>query len=117
MRPAAAWLAVVLWMGLIFALSSVPSLRISPDSETDYVLRKIAHMVVFGVLALIILCAEVKWKVALLVTVAYATGDEVHQAFVPGRHADPLDVGFDTLGAVLALWLAQRVVTVRTRPQ
>ncbi len=115
MRRGLAWLVVVLWMGLIFELSAVPSLHISPGSMFDYVARKIAHMLVFGVLALIILRAAAGWKMALVLTVAYATTDEVHQSFVPGRHADAVDIGFDTVGAVLALWLAQRVVTMRVQ--
>jgi len=107
-------------MGLIFALSSVPSLRVAPDSMVDYIVRKVGHMLVFGVLAVLIVAA---WPgrrskiAALVLTIAYAVSDETHQAFVPGRHADPLDVGFDTAGALLALWLTQRAVNAWIRPQ
>lgn len=115
MRRAFAWLAVALWMGLIFTLSSVPSLHISSDSMVDYVLRKIADIVVFGVLALLILRAKAGWKLAFLLTLAYATSDEVHQAFVPGRHSDPVDVGFDTVGAAPALFVAKQLPTPHFR--
>lgn len=102
-------------MGLIFAFSSVPSLRVAPDWTVDYVLRKIAHMFVFGVLAALIFVA---WpgrqpkRAALLLAIAYAVSDELHQAFVSGRHPDPLDVGFDAAGALVALWLMERVLTL-----
>jgi VanZ family protein len=40
---------------------------------------------------------------ALALTMLYALGDEFHQTFVPGRHADPWDLLFDGLGTALAL--------------
>lgn len=36
---------------------------------------------------------------------AYALSDEFHQAFVPGRQCSLLDVGWDLVGAVIALGL------------
>ena len=44
---------------------------------------------------------------ALLIVVAYAISDEVHQMFVPGRTADVHDLTADTIGAVagtIACW-------------
>ena len=44
---------------------------------------------------------------ALLITIAYAVSDELHQAFVPGRVADAYDVLTDAIGAVagtIACW-------------
>ena len=43
-----------------------------------------------------------------LLVAAYAATDEFHQAFVPGRHADPWDWVVDVAGAGLALWLLHR---------
>ena len=45
----------------------------------------------------------------LLLAVSFASLDEVHQLFEPGRSASMLDVGWDSLGAALAL-AARRVV-------
>ena len=36
---------------------------------------------------------------------AYAVTDELHQGFVKSRQASPWDVGFDSVGAILALTL------------
>ena len=46
---------------------------------------------------------------AILITIAYAATDEVHQMFVPGRTADAYDLVADAAGAVVgtvacALW-------------
>jgi VanZ family protein len=46
--------------------------------------------------------APVAWGIAVL----YAVTDELHQAFVPGRHPSALDVLlFDATGAALGIWL------------
>ena len=44
-----------------------------------------------------------------MLTLAYAAGDELHQAFVPGRSGRPVDVAIDALGAVAALVVIRRL--------
>ena len=46
---------VVAWCALIYWFSDQPDLRVSDDDALDLVLRKSAHMVVFGVLAVLVL--------------------------------------------------------------
>lgn len=107
-----AWLPVVAWMALIFFLSSLPGLRIAPDSLLDFVLRKAGHMFMFGVLAVLIARAWTGPRTALvafLLAVGYAGTDEWHQSFVMLRQADLADVGFDAAGAVIGLALWSRV--------
>ena len=40
---------------------------------------------------------------ALALGVLYAASDELHQAFVRGRHASPVDVAIDTVGLLIGL--------------
>ena len=42
---------------------------------------------------------------AFLIGFAYAITDEVHQAFVTGRHASPFDVAMDAAGLAFGLLL------------
>jgi VanZ family protein len=107
------WLPVLIWAGFIFYLSSVPHLRFV-QSWWDWPIRKAGHMAVFGFLARLIaraLSGSTYWSwkkifgVALVSTALYAMTDEWHQHFVEGRHASPVDVGIDSLGAWLALGL------------
>ena len=44
--------------------------------------------------------------------VAYASSDELHQHFVPGRRGAPLDVLIDAVGVALGI-LAWRLLTLR----
>jgi VanZ family protein len=104
-RALTLWLPVVLWAGVIFALSSVPSLS-SGLGGWDYLLRKCAHMTEYAVLAFLLARAIGREAPAFVAGVLYAASDELHQSFVRGRHASPVDVAIDSVGLLigLALW-------------
>ena len=98
------WLPVVLWAALIFTLSSIPHL--ATDLGTwDLILRKCAHATEYAVLALLLYRAIGRELPAFLIGFAYAITDEIHQAFVRGRHASPFDVSMDAAGLALGLLL------------
>jgi VanZ family protein len=131
------WLRYLLlfgWMAIIFWLSGTPDLRAVPlaqrfgllpellGAETlhwlELVLRKSAHVLTFGLLAVLIHWALVGTFVhlvppriylyAFLFTLLYAISDEVHQGFVPTRYGSPVDVAIDAAGAGGALLLVYR---------
>jgi VanZ family protein len=115
------WLPVGVWMALIFYLSSQPDLPHPESGWADLLFSSGAHLFMFGVLAVLWVRALGErsggWLIALILTLLYALSDEFHQSFVPGRHADPLDVVCDALGAALGLglwcWLRRRLVGLR----
>jgi VanZ family protein len=107
-RAISAWLPVVAWAALIFTLSSVPDLGTGLGTW-DLVLRKIAHATEYAVLAVLLWRAVGSGWAAFWLAVAYAVSDEIHQAFVPGRHASPLDIAIDAVGAAVGVALAVRV--------
>jgi len=103
-----AWAPVLVWAGVIFAFSSIPSL--GTDLGTwDLVLRKLAHLAEYAILGMLLLRAVRRPAVALALGGLYAVSDEVHQTFVEGRVGAVLDVAIDTLG-VLAGVLAWTLV-------
>ena len=102
-----AWLPVVLWAALIFALSSIPHLGTSLG-VWDTILRKGAHVVEYAILGALLLRALGRETPAFLLGVAYAITDEFHQHFVAGRHASPVDVAIDSTGVLLGILLLQR---------
>jgi VanZ family protein len=108
------WLPVVLWAALIFGLSSIPQLGTGLGTW-DLVLRKLAHFCEYAILGALLLRALGRETHAVAAGVAYAATDELHQHFVPGRHAAFRDVAIDAagvLGGVLLLqsreWTAKR---------
>jgi VanZ family protein len=129
------WLPVILWMALIFTLSTGlgsmqrtsriigPLLRLVwPDisektiHDVQVVVRKGGHVSGYAVLAILILRASNQcvfprtWstKSALFseaVATVYAISDEFHQSFEPTRYASPWDVLIDAAGAAAGIFI------------
>jgi hypothetical protein len=127
-----AWAPVVILMALIFVASAQPKHAPPPGQNPVYfsgilpifaggwdaLIKKSAHVVAYGVLAVLILRAlsahglpprEATTR-AILFTVAYALTDELHQAFVTGRHSSVLDIGLDFVGAAALCLVARRMI-------
>jgi VanZ family protein len=103
------WLPVLAWAAVIFAFSSIPHLS-SGLGVWDTVLRKGAHITEYAILGALLYRALEREALALAVGIAYAATDELHQHFVRGRHASPIDVAIDAVGLSLGMlvWLNVR---------
>ena len=108
-RALTLWLPVLLWAAVIFTFSSIPSLS-SGLGVWDTVLRKCAHVTEYAVLGVLLYRALEREAPVLAAGLAYAATDELHQHFVRGRHASPVDVAIDGAGVALGmlLWLRLR---------
>jgi VanZ family protein len=108
-RVLTVWLPVVAWAAVIFAFSSVPHLGTGLGTW-DTVLRKGAHVTEYAVLGALLYRALWREAIALAAGIAYAATDELHQHFVQGRHASPVDVAIDAVGVALGMlvWLRVR---------
>lgn len=81
------------------------------ESKLDKAVRKSAHMIIFGVLAVFVylLCKSFGMNDAdaimltLLACGLYAGIDELHQKFVSGRNSQFTDVCVDEMGAVISM--------------
>ena len=102
------WALVVAWAALIFGLSSISDLG-TGLGVWDLLLRKIAHAAEFAVLGFLLLLAARRDRAALVLGIAYAISDEVHQHFVGGRHGSPIDVLIDAVGVGVGVWFGRRV--------
>ena len=110
MRIVSRFAPPLLLMALIFFLSAQPDLG-SGLGSWDLILRKLAHMVEYGLLWFL------WWRalgygnplVPAAIAIGYAVTDELHQTTVEGRHGSPLDVLIDSAGIALAYALARRV--------
>lgn len=108
------WLPVIVWMAVIFFFSSRPDLPLPSDDFLSQIISTLGHVTVYGVLmALLLRAISGGWRhlkarhivIAYVVLMAYALSDEFHQAFVPHRTPDPLDLLADFAGATIALVL------------
>ena len=99
----------VLWGLLIFYLSAQPDLASGFPPAYDFVLRKLAHMFVFGILAYLIagsLESQERGYLLFVIIAAltYAFIDELHQSFIPGRYGTPKDILIDSVGVYFGIW-------------
>ena len=103
MRAVARFGPPLLLMAVIFWLSAQPGLD-SGLGVWDTFLRKLAHMVEFGLLWLL------WWRAlgygspvpAIVIALGYAASDEWHQSFVADRSGSPVDWAIDAAGVGLA---------------
>lgn len=120
------WLPPVIWGLVIFSLSARSVPRAGADYWQDFVVKKIAHVIEFGILAILSYRALKGSRLtqknaaisAILICFLFGASDELHQFFTPGRQARIRDVVIDTLGAtaVLAIWeryLSQRLPKIK----
>jgi VanZ family protein len=103
------WLPVVVWAAVIFTFSSIPNLSTGLGTW-DTILRKGAHVTEYAVLGALLYRALSREALTLAAGIAYAATDELHQHFVHGRHASPVDVAIDAVGvaAGMLVWLRLR---------
>jgi len=102
------WIPTLLYMALIFYMSSIPGKDIQPP-----VSDVIIHLAEYFILMLLILFSisrslfrRVPARIcfwAFLLASLFALSDEFHQAFTPGRHPSLKDLAVDGTAALLAL--------------
>jgi VanZ family protein len=97
-----AWLPVLAWAAVIFALSSIPHLGTGLGTW-DTILRKGAHVTEYAIFGLLLARAIGRELPAFLLGVGYAITDEIHQHFVTGRHSSPIDVAIDSTGVLIGV--------------
>lgn len=134
------YVPVLLWAGVITLLSTsefhagftyrligalmrwfVPDVSAATLRDINAVVRKLAHVTEYFLLAMLVwralrrATAELwrrRWALGTLAAgVVFAGVDELHQLFEKGRGSSLRDVGFDSLGVLLAL----AVLYTRTR--
>lgn len=116
---------VLSWLLAVFHLATPERI-----AAWNYPFRKLAHFSVYFLLCLLTYRAlaldkGTRFRLAaalgaLLFVFIYASTDELHQSFVPGRGVEFSDVLLDTLGGAISLllvWLALRWRNGRRQPE
>lgn len=119
-------------MILLFLLSSqngsqstkVSDIVVNPLSifhikNLEYLVRKSFH---FGIYAILGLCIYKTFEthrysiiLSILICFLYASSDEIHQLFVPGRSGEFHDVFIDTCGACLGICIIYFITILKRR--
>ena len=102
------WLPALLYMGLIFMLSSQSNLPAPYEfPESDKVFHVLAY-VPLGFLMVYALSRSTSSNLIFFgafLAFLYGVTDEIHQYFVPGRDASALDVMADGAGAMIGSFI------------
>lgn len=113
-KKIAYWIPPLVWMVIIFLLSSRPRFTATGEPLEDFLIFKMLHMFEYGLLASLLFNALFNtvtrnilnaMRLAGTVAVLYAASDELHQIYIPTRSGSPRDVIIDAIGILIALFV------------
>lgn len=109
------WIPPLLYMALIFIVSSWEQPPIPPPKFEWIGIDKLLHFIEYGILSVLLTIAFVNaspscqnlqyparwiWVSAALISILYGASDEIHQMYVPGRFATISDWVADVIGSI-----------------
>jgi len=128
---------VIIWMFIIFMMSSYDGnessnqsgmivnfianlLNIDNINVLSLIIRKMAHFTEYLILGLLVVNMINNYNnksilISIIICIIYATSDEIHQLFVPGRSCQLLDILIDTIGSVIGIYLYKKILIRDTR--
>jgi len=112
------WSPVFLWCLAIFLVSNRTVPKSSEFFWQDFVIKKLAHIFEYAVLATFIYRALLNEGItkkragiwAVLLVILYGASDEFHQSFIPGRQSRMRDVAIDGFGGALGVYLIWKIL-------
>ncbi len=98
------YVPVVLWMSLMFFVSSRSNLPVTGTFTEDFIAKKFAHVSEYFILMFLMYRAvgEKSPAKAFLYALIFAFTDETHQLFIPTRTGMLRDVGIDSIGLIVS---------------
>lgn len=125
---------VAIWMFLIFLMSSFDATESTNQSNfivniitnifkienielLSFIIRKLAHFTEYLILGLLVANMFTKnninnlYLISIILCIIYATSDEIHQLFVPGRACQLRDVLIDSIGSITGVYLYKLINT------
>lgn len=125
---------VLIWASLIFIMSSFDATDSSNQSNfivniisnilnienarlLSLIIRKLAHFTEYLILGFLTINMlnkndiSKKYLISILICIIYATSDEIHQIFVPGRAYQIRDILIDSMGSITGVYLYKLINT------
>lgn len=117
---------VIIWMLIIFIMSSFNSTQssnqsnfivdiianifnITNTSTLSIIIRKLAHYTEYLILGILVINLNNNKNkglyLSMIVCLLYAISDELHQSFAPGRSCQLVDVTIDFIGALTGIFI------------
>lgn len=134
MKNKSSTILMLLWMLLIFIMSSFDATESANQSNfivniinnifkienielLSFIIRKLAHFTEYLILGFLTINMlnkndiSKKYLLSILICIIYATSDEIHQIFVPGRACQIRDVLIDSIGSITGVYLYKLINT------
>lgn len=134
MKNKSSTILMLLWMLLIFIMSSFDATESANQSNfivniiTDifkieniellsFIIRKLAHFTEYLILGFLTINMlnkndiSKKYLISILICIIYATSDEIHQIFVPGRACQIRDILINSIGSITGVYLDKLINT------
>ena len=125
---------MLLWTFLIFIMSSFDATESTNQSNfivniitnifkienielLSFIIRKLAHFTEYLILGLLVANMFTKnninnlYLISIILCIIYATSDEIHQLFVPGRACQLRDILIDSIGSITGVYLYKLINT------
>lgn len=112
-----------------FIIKFIPSIQQTEENQREEiidriesVIRKIAHFSIYTLVGFLLMSLMGTYKIkeinqigtSLIIGVIYASTDEIHQAFIPGRGPQITDVILDSLGVLTGIFVSMLLIeTIR----
>lgn len=83
----------------------------------SFIIRKLAHFTEYLILGFLTINMlnkndiSKKYLISILICLIYATSDEIHQLFVPGRACQLRDILIDSIGSITGVYLYKLINT------
>lgn len=83
----------------------------------SFIIRKLAHFTEYLILGFLTINMlnkndiSKKYLLSILICIIYATSDEIHQIFVPGRACQIRDILIDSIGSITGVYLYKLINT------
>ena len=124
-------LLVIIWMLLIFIMSSFNSTESNNQSNfiidiianlfninnidtLNLIIRKLAHFTEYFILGVLVYNMTYNYNkktfIAIIICVLYAISDEFHQMIVPGRSCQLLDITIDSSGSITGIYIIKTFI-------
>lgn len=134
MKNKSSTILMLLWMFLIFLMSSFDATESTNQSNfivniitnifkienielLSFIIRKLAHFTEYLILGLLVANMFTKnninnlYLISIILCIIYATSDEIHQLFVPGRACQLRDILIDSIGTITGVYLYKLINT------
>lgn len=134
MKNKSSTILMLLWMFLIFLMSSFDAtesinqsnfivniitniFKIENIELLSFIIRKLAHFTEYLILGLLVANMFTKnninnlYLISIILCIIYATSDEIHQLFVPGRACQLRDILIDSIGSITGVYLYKLINT------